>query len=151
MSVQCKIAALLVSICFFVLPATARAQPKRFETKPKEIDKATVEAWEKRGFKVGWMGIKNNWLLFSDKLDDMKLVDADLKKLPSIDVPFGIDLYISDVTEAGLKELITHKNLCSLDLQSVQITDAGMKDLISLKKLSSLVLSSDALTNEGME
>ena len=42
----------LVVAIIVSLPAPALGQDKKPDAKPKEIDKATIAAWEKRGFKL---------------------------------------------------------------------------------------------------
>jgi internalin A len=40
------------------------------------------------------------------------------------------------VTDAGLKELVSLKNLTQLDLWSTKVTDAGLKELAPVKNLT---------------
>ncbi|MDW7996019.1 MAG: hypothetical protein RMI91_15335 [Gemmatales bacterium] len=52
-----------------------------------------------------------------------------LAQLPDPGTPFGLDLSKMQITDAGLKELATLKNLTVLDLTNTQISDAGLKEL----------------------
>ena len=47
-----------------------------------------------------------------------------------------LNLDLTKVTEAGLKELTPLKNLTTLDLSYTQVTDAGLKELAALKNLN---------------
>ena len=49
-----------------------------------------------------------------------------------------VDLSRTQVTDAGLKELVALKNLTTLNLGSTQVTDAGLKELAALKQLATL-------------
>src|SRR3954466_13646134 len=46
----------------------------------------------------------------------MKTTDQDLKRLPKIPFPFGLELALTQVTNAGLKELAKLNNLILLEL-----------------------------------
>src|SRR5262245_7554108 len=135
---------------------------------PRTIDDATVRAWEKRGFRFGWMGVpvrSNIYAGFPTFETDPKTLQNpiptfaypkydvfgqpqnngvifDLKDLPAIDVPFGLDLAGSDVTDAQLKHLASFKNLTFLRLTGPQVTTlealAGLKNLTSLELAASV-------------
>ena len=77
--------------------------------------------------------------------------DGTLPQLPSVQVPFGLDLGDTQVTDAGLKELKELKNLTLLDLGGTQVTDAGLKELKDLKNLTSLDLGGTQVTDAGLK
>ena len=64
-----------------------------------------------------------------------------------------IALYLSGaaVTDAGLKELASLKNLTTLDLSATKVTDAGLKELTALKNLAALILSDTQVTDAGVK
>src|SRR5262245_42223812 len=122
-----------VAVLAFVLPGfcadRALAQEQKPAPKlPQGIDADTVRAWEKRGFRVGWLGMWEESRAYVVGLrfraDPTGLRDPvpafqvskieaadDLSGLPSVGVPFGLDLADSTVTDAGLKHLAALTNL----------------------------------------
>ena len=130
---------------------------------PKEIAKATSEAWTNRAFTTGFMGTnRSGAVVFTSGLGDLRGAvpgfhaeaatnDASLKDLPSADVPFGLKLSNSKVTDGGLKALAEHKNLTALELVYTKVTDAGLKDLAKLPNLNSLNLRSTDVTDAGLK
>jgi hypothetical protein len=62
-----------------------------------------------------------------------------------------LNLDQSQVTDAGLKELVVLKSLRSLSLTETQVTDAGLKELAFLKNLQTLDLSRTKVTAEGLK
>lgn len=63
----------------------------------------------------------------------------------------GLDLTRTKVTDAGLKELASLKNLTSLSLTSTEVTDEGIKDLAPLQNLKTLILWSTKVTDAGLK
>ena len=130
---------------------------------PKEIAKATSEAWTKRPFKMGFAGTdRSGAVVFTSSLGDLRGAvpafdaesatgDADLKDLPPADVPFGLRLSNSKVTDAALKALADHKNLTALELVFTKVTNAGLKDLAKLPNLTALNLRSTDVTDAGLK
>ena len=49
----------------------------------------------------------------------------------------SLELYGTQVTDTGLKEITRLKNLTSLGLGATKVTDAGLKNLANLKNLCS--------------
>lgn len=80
-----------------------------------------------------------------------KLTDAGLKKLAGLKNLTGLDLGDTKITDAGLKELAGLKNLRRLSFSDTQVTDAGLKELAELKILTSLELSGTKVTDEGVK
>ena len=61
-------------------------------------------------------------------------------------------MHSTGVTDAGLKELATLKNLTTLDLSNTGVTDAGLKELAPLKNLTTLNLGGfTRVTDEGIK
>jgi hypothetical protein len=56
----------------------------------------------------------------------------------------------SPVTDAGLRELATLKNLTWLDLRDTRVADAGLKELAGLKNLDTLLLQGTQVTDAGV-
>ena len=73
-----------------------------------------------------------------------ELTNADLAKITSL------NLNLTKITDAGLKDVAKMQNLEYLSLQQTKITDAGLKDLAKLKKLKWLSLHSTKVTKAGV-
>ena len=56
----------------------------------------------------------------------------------------------TEVTDAGLKELVALKNLTHLHLSLTKITDEGLQQLVKLKKLRSIALIASDATAAGV-
>src|SRR5690242_14667078 len=93
----------LLACAACLLPAPAFAREKEPEPKAKEIARATVEAWENRGFTLGWMGIDVRTaeaVFAADPKGVRGAVPAfqssaavkSMKDLPPVAVPFGLSL-----------------------------------------------------------
>src|ERR1043166_1521195 len=149
----------LVALLAGGLPHLAQAggDAKAGAKPPPEV----VKAWTDTGAKVGWM--EQDALGFSQfhsktsapagavpafQLDVWK--DDTLSKLPDPGVPFGLSLWQTKVTDAGLKELAGLKSLHSLLVDGTEVTDAGMKELAGLQNLRSLALGGN-VTDAGLQ
>jgi len=116
----------------------------------KPLPADVAKAWKDAGATVGWMRVNENGSIEWDEKpkngDVPALMFAEWKegviaKLPTPGVPFGINLPLAKITDAGVKELVAHKSLASLNLiGSEQVTDAGIKVLAALKNLAALNL-----------
>src|SRR5205085_58971 len=119
-------------------------------------------AWEKAGAKAGWMRI--NQFGFVDIINSKESKPGDLPtfafpswkdgvlpKLPAPEGPFGLYLFRTPITDAGLKELTGLKQLQALYLGGTQVTDAGLKELAGLKQLQSLDLGETKITGAGLK
>lgn len=78
--------------------------------------------------------------------------DDDLKKVPLVPFSFGLSLAGQEkITDAGMANLDTVKNLCYLCLNSTNVTGEGLKRLSNQQDLSSLDLSlCKKITNVGV-
>ncbi len=74
-----------------------------------------------------------------------------LAKLPGPVPVFGLDLYRTQVTDAGLKELAALESLQVLDLGYTQVTGAGLKELAGLQNLQALNLIGTQVTGAGLK
>jgi Leucine-rich repeat (LRR) protein len=63
----------------------------------------------------------------------------------------ALSLNWAPVADAGLKEVVTLKNLKSLDLRGTKVTDAGLKELAPLKNLNTLHLGATKVTDAGLK
>jgi RNA polymerase sigma factor (sigma-70 family) len=79
-----------------------------------------------------------------------EIPEEDLKNLPSPPFAFGLVLQSAKITDAGMKELATRKNLTKLNLFGTQVTDKGLKELAELKNLTSLFLFGTSVTDAGL-
>ena len=141
---------------------TAPAQEKKAEGLPADV----VAAWEKAGAEVGWMGPSHRpfgVLEFAARREGLAATrvvpafrikiwrEGMLTKVPASAQAFGLDLSFSGMTDAGLKELASLKQLTSLYLGGTQVTDAGLKELAPLKQLTYLELGSTKVTGAGVK
>ena len=157
---SCLCAAVLCSIAGGVGRA---AEPKKDD--PAMPSKEVVAAYAKLGFKLTWSGSNYNsaWFDYSDKelvadavptfiaKRETDVNDDLLKRLPAVEQPFGLILYLSGITDGGLKHLAKHKTLVSLNLMSTKIGDAGLKELEGFKQLTRLDLANTPVTDDGMK
>jgi Leucine-rich repeat (LRR) protein len=122
------------------------------------IDAATVAAYEKLGaIYGGWAKGDVDRLFQAGQKHAEEGVPGFLfrtfpkSKFPTVDVPFGLDFFQSDATDAGLKELAHLKNLAKLSLMFTKVTDAGLKELAPLKNLAELDLFDTKVTDAGLK
>jgi internalin A len=134
---------------------------------------AAKEAYAKHGAKydTSILCMKDGDHVF---LMPFETTDADLKGLPNLPFRFGLSLYCTQVTDAGLKELKELKNLTALHVNTnvtdtgrkelkefknlahlslyaaTNVTDAGMKEIKNLKSLTALDLTATKITDAGM-
>jgi internalin A len=168
-------------ITVFAMSATA-VQGQEKQAAGKGIDAATVAAYEKLGAKYGGWVVNTNSKAFypgqqhaekgmpgfflrpfpNTKLPDVsvafclhlggpEVTDAGLKELASLKNLTMLSLRFTKVTDAGLKELAPLHNLTSLDLEGTKITDAGLKELAPLKNLATIHLLNTKVTEEGLK
>lgn len=101
------------------------------------------------------LGATQVWLPFKEPIGEYQgfrfemLDEGRLPKLPIVNVPFGLDLHNTKLTDDGMKELKTHTRLVWLDLRKTSITDSGLKELKDLKRLFSLRLGETKVSDEG--
>lgn len=79
------------------------------------------------------------------------ITDAGLKELASLKNLQDLGLGSTKVTDAGLKELAGFKELQKLNLNFTKVTDAGVKNLASFKKLDTLGLSFTEVTPQAIK
>ena len=122
MNLRCLLVAMLVCAgCLLSSRTGAQEKPE-----PKKPAKATIEAWNQRGFTLRWMGTRRSRDYFQATnpnelrdavpaftVDTSRTYHPSLEDLPSVEVPFGLNLGATDVKDAKLKELARLKNLSS--------------------------------------
>jgi hypothetical protein len=85
-------------------------------------------------------------------LPGKKVTDADLKHLKVFSQLRILKLdAATNITDAGLKELVSLKQLQELGLGSTQVTDAGLKHLAALKNLKVLNLNFTRVSDTGIQ
>lgn len=62
-----------------------------------------------------------------------------------------MSLSYTNVTDAGLQELVGLTNIQALHLQDTRVTDEGLKHLAPLTKLTFLSLSGTKVSDEGVK
>ena len=105
-----------------------------------EIDASTVAAYNKIGGTYQVSG-----------LPCFRFIVFPKAKLPDVAVPFGLWLDGSDVTDQGLIELVSLKNLSELMLNFTKVTNTGLTELGKLKSLRSLGLYLTQVTDTGLK
>jgi hypothetical protein len=151
--------ATIAILCFgwFAHPLQAVPLPAH-----RQMDPETIAAYENLGAQFGGYDVDApKHLEFSPGKKSaakalplfrfVSLRNGMLPELPSVQIPFGLDLRYTGLTDAGLKELKELKNLTALDLHGTDVTDAGLKELKDLKYLSTLRLESTQVTDEGLK
>ncbi len=174
---RCLLAGMALMWIGALLPTTATAQEEKPEPKqPKGIDKATVEAWAKRGFKPTWLGVSqqssqrpltDSWKLavaadpknleavvpaFVLDRDFVAKNKVTLNDLPPVDVPFGLMLNSGPALDE-LQHLAALKNLTRLHTGDIRLTDDALQHLAALKGLTALAIAGNArrVTGEGLK
>jgi internalin A len=152
----------LTEICNFNLNPKVDAGAFAFQGQVKKspakgIDAATVAAYEKLGAVYGgWtksnLGFQIGQKHAEEGLPGFAFFETFPKvKLPEVAVPFGLELSMAHVTDAGLKGLAHLKNLTTLELFQTPVTDAGLKELAPLKNLTELNLYNTRVTDLGLK
>jgi hypothetical protein len=136
---------------------TRAAAPAGESAAPRPLPAEVVTDWKDAGAEVGWL--RAEWYSDFDgtlafvgyfrfvpeqqgKAGDLPAFRFThwqagcLAKLPAPATAFGLDLFGSGLTDAGLKELSRFKNLQALDLSfNFQVTDIGLSELRQLTSL----------------
>lgn len=147
--------------------ATSTLEPQESAT---PLPAALVTAWTKAGAEVGytqWHGFVDFRAGIEGKKGEVsgfllpkwevpafrfsEWTDGVVSKLPQPQRAFGLSLFRTKITDAGLKELVGLKRLKILNLMSTQVTDAGLKDLATCKQLQHLVLYDTQVTDLGLK
>lgn len=63
----------------------------------------------------------------------------------------SLSLHLTEVTDVGLKELTSLKNLSVLSLEGTEITNQGIKELVGFQRLTQLNLNDTKLTDRGIK
>src|SRR5262249_23814159 len=84
-------------------------------------------------------------------LYDTQITDAGLRELKELNSLQELDLGRTAVTDIGLKELKGLKSLQRLSLFNTKVTDAGLKELKELKGLQRLGLYNTKVTDMGVK
>ena len=134
------------------------------------LSREEVATWEKTGFQVGWMlphveDVNHSFSTSLDGVDATRAVPAfkvsrfgsvvateTWNTLPIPNGGFGLDLTLTQATDANLKEVAKFQQLTKLYLFGCsQITDTGLKEVANLKKLTSLNLGGTKITDAGLK
>ena len=73
-----------------------------------------------------------------------------LRQLPTVPVPFGLNLSNAGVTDADLRHLKRQPNLAMLNLLGGKVTDEGLRELRDLTRLTYLNLADTQVTERGL-
>jgi RNA polymerase sigma factor (sigma-70 family) len=119
----------------------------------KELDEAdAVKLVEKLGGKITRDDQQPGKPVVEVDLQVTRVTDADLKDLKGLKKLTTLNLFgCKGVTDAGVKELKELKQLTSLYLYRSQVTEAGVKELKDLKQLTRLILGGAQGTNAGLK
>lgn len=152
----------LAVLVILSLPQLVQASGKD-KPGPKPLPPEVVKAWTDAGahFSFGRVredGIYMDFVQGPVPVDAVPMFDIGTWKentignLPDPGAPFGLNLAVTRVTSAGLKELRGLKNLHALSLRGTGVTDWGMKELADLKNLHWLELEGvTQLTDAGLK
>jgi hypothetical protein len=116
-----------------------------------EAEDRAVKALQKLGARIERDEKADGKPVISVNLGLTKVTDAHLKELAPLKHLQTLYLYATRVTDEGLKELAPLQNLQWLHLAFTQVTDAGLKDLAALKSLRSLDLQGTQVTDAGLK
>src|SRR5262249_49985399 len=134
----------------------ARAEP------PRPLPEGVVKEWKAAGAKVGWVRLSDaGEVQFvpdeEGKPGDLPAVRfGELKlragaKVPAPEAAFGLDLGLTQLTDAGLKDLARLTNVRVMIFGAPKVTDAGVKELAALKGLQAVSLGGTQVTNGGLK
>src|SRR5262245_7755474 len=139
--------------------ATSSAMAEDASKSVAPLSADVVTAWTKAGAEVGWtkygfvdfrsgdVGIKGEVPAFSFSV----WTDGFVGKLPQPQRAFGLSLFGTKITDAGLKDLAELKELRVLDLGFTKVTDTGLKELAGLRGLQFLNLADTKVTDAGLK
>ena len=132
-----------------LLAATLLTSPGCGTDEPLQPAPEVIGAWKKAGgmFDPGVEGYPGKQSVPSFHF--RQTPNEKFSVLPPPEVPFGLS--ISNVTDAGLKNLARLTQLQHLQLTGPQLTDAGLKELARLKQLQMLEISSTKVTDAGLK
>ena len=77
--------------------------------------------------------------------------DRDVPLIKDLDNLSKLSLANTQVTDAGLADLVECRDLLDLDLSDTQVTDAGLKEVAKLRQLQGLVLTNTNVTDNGLK
>lgn len=157
-----KICVLLLAFAAVLASSSEPAAHVSTEQGPEPLPPDVVKVWKAAGAEVGWMGSVSGGLQLFRTLDKglpgevpalslSKWKSGVLPKLPAPERLFGLKLWNTQITDAGLKEMAAMKNLTCLDLSETAVTDAGLKELAGLQKLTTLNLKRTKISNAGLK
>ena len=137
-------------------PGLDRTRPSENESNAVESD--SVAFLEKAGGRfagdfdiedgIGEMGSLIYWKVSKQPLG--KKSAAIIKELQGLDKLEGLDLYRTQITDAGLAHLEGLTKLETLDLSSTKVTDAGLAHLKGMTGLEALHLNGTEITDAGL-
>ncbi|HEV3438678.1 MAG TPA: sigma-70 family RNA polymerase sigma factor, partial [Gemmata sp.] len=142
-------------------PVLKAKEPPKYQP----IDPETIAAYENLRAVYGAIDVTDSgpiWFLPGNEaamkgvpgFNLVSLPDGMLGKLPPVQVPFGLDLYNLQLTDANLKELKEINNLTALILdgyRGTQLTDVSLKELKDLKNLTMLRICFEGVTDAGLK
>jgi hypothetical protein len=129
--------ALLFALALATGPSSFAEDPKAKEL-PKPLPESVVKAWKDAGAIVGWMKMETTGIVMYVEKPEPGVIpaftlptwkDGVVEKLPAPEVPFGLDLSSTEITDAGLKKLASLKNLAALCVCDTKVSDATVAEL----------------------
>jgi internalin A len=137
------------------------SEPSSDRTDVPQLAPPTIEKrWRDAGAEVGWMNPDSPDFVPEPQTARpagaipafrLSCKEGVLARLPDPGTAFGLDLFISNVTDAGLKELAGLKNLRALNLGHTKVTGAGLQALTGLKDLQALDLQFTQASDAGLK
>src|SRR5262249_19262996 len=127
-----------------------------------EPDTATIKAFVKAGATYGRAVVRAGYTTAFSTPEEARgegtpafrfstCDDTTLRSLPGADVPFGLVLRGTAVTDEGLRALAAFKHLQLLDVGKTKVGDGGVRHLAALAQLESLSLWDTRVGDEGLK
>jgi hypothetical protein len=116
-----------------------------------DAENRAVAFVEKLGGRVARDDTKPGKPVVEVRLNLSEITDAGLRELAPFKSLTTLHLGDTQVTDAGLKDAAALRNLAKLDLSYTAVTDAEIQGLVALKNLTTLYLHRSKVTNEGVK
>ncbi|MCE9567515.1 MAG: hypothetical protein K8U57_36410 [Planctomycetes bacterium] len=129
----------------------SKSDPKATPKPPEATEEDAVKFVEKLGGTVKRDDTKPGKPVVKVELWESELTDAGLKELAPLTQLTSLSIGGTKITDAGLKELAHFSDLTTLSLRETAVTDVGLKELANLKKLSELGLNETKITDVGLK
>jgi hypothetical protein len=150
------------------LVAMFRQNREAYEERQREAvaaldERDPLREWAKRRGYLGWIGYHDDsWMvLFNQTTEGISEPvrgirfdwdrEPNLRKLPPIEVPFGVEMFNGKCTDRMLQSLSAHRNLVTLHVGcNDSVTDASLRFIRQMDDLKMLNLSTTHVSGKGI-